>query len=106
MKLSKIYSLKKSKCNEIISFKFPFIDNRYQKTTRRVSESTTPPLGKSETPRLAESGSRWEKKDSIKIFFPHTKVVFYPPKFAKKDNFLPKNIRWIIESLSLKSLDS
>jgi hypothetical protein len=41
MKLSKIYSLKKSKSDEMISFKFPFIDNRYQKTTRRVDDSLT-----------------------------------------------------------------
>ncbi len=52
-----IYLLKKSESDEIISFKFPFIDNRYLK---RLSESTTPWLGKSTTPRrLLDSASRW-----------------------------------------------
>jgi hypothetical protein len=41
MKLSKIYSLKKSKSEEIISSKFSFINIRYRKTTHWVDDSPT-----------------------------------------------------------------
>jgi hypothetical protein len=50
MNISKYYSLKKSKSDEIISFTFPIIDIHNQKTTRRHGELTTP--------RLGEAGSR------------------------------------------------
>jgi hypothetical protein len=78
MKLSKNYSFKKSKSNEIFSFKFPFIDNRYQKMTRRVGdsrvgESTTPQLSELTTPQL---GELLREKKSIEIVFSHTMVVF------------------------------
>jgi hypothetical protein len=85
MKVSKCYSLKKSKSNEIISFTFPFIDIRNRKMTPCLGESATPRLGDSPTRRVVELASRWEKKDSIKIVFSHTKVIFSPPKSAKKD---------------------
>ncbi len=84
MKLSKIYLLKKFKSDEIISFKFPFINNRYHKMTRRVANSPTRRVGES-----------LREKDSIKIVFSHTEVVISPPKFAKKYHFLPNNVRWI-----------
>jgi hypothetical protein len=38
MKLSKSYSLKKSKSDEIISFTFQIVDIRNQKTTRQLGE--------------------------------------------------------------------
>jgi hypothetical protein len=61
MKLSKYYSLKKSKSVEIISLTFPFID----------------------------ANSKFEqKKDSFEIVFSYTKVVFSSPKSVKKDQNL------------------
>ena len=70
MKLSKIYSLKKSKSNEIIYFTFQFIVICYRKTTHLLvdwpswwlldsesqwlPDSATPWLGESVTPRLGE----------------------------------------------------
>jgi hypothetical protein len=107
MKLSKIYSLKKSKSDEIISFKFPFIDIRYQKrlpdsASRQLPDSASRWIA---TPRLGDSGSRWEKKDSIEIVFSHTKVVFSPPKFAKKDDFFAQKHPLNLSSVLLKSLD-
>jgi hypothetical protein len=85
MKLLKNYSLKKSKSAEIICFTFPIIDNRNRKTTPRLGKSDDSP-----TRRVGES---LREKDSIEIVFSHTKVGFSPPKFEKKDDFLPKNIR-------------
>ncbi len=52
MKLSKNYSFKKSKSNEIFSFKFPFIDNRYQKMTLRVGDSPSQRVNDSPTQRV------------------------------------------------------
>jgi hypothetical protein len=52
MKLLKCYLLKKLKSDEIISFTFPIIYIRNQKTTARLGESATHRLDESATPRL------------------------------------------------------
>jgi hypothetical protein len=84
MKLSKFYSLKKSKSHEVISFTLLMPTLKFE-----------------------------EKKDSFEIVLSHTKVVFNSPKSAKKDqnmtilghkksllyfksvDFLPKNDRYV-----------
>jgi hypothetical protein len=58
MKLSKKYSFKKSKSNEIFSFKFPFFDNRYQNMTRRVGDSPSRRVSDSPTQRVDDSPTR------------------------------------------------
>jgi hypothetical protein len=95
MKLSKNYSFKKSKSNEIFSFKFPFIDNRYQKMTRRVGDSPSRRVNDSPTQRVDDSPTRGvaERKNKHQNVFSHTMVVFSPLKFMKKDDFLSKNVR-------------
>jgi hypothetical protein len=87
MKLSKIYSLKKSKSNEIISFKFPFINNRYRKTTRRVDHSLTRRLPDLATPRLGESLR--EKKQHRNRLFAHEGCLS-PSEISKKRFFAQK----------------
>jgi hypothetical protein len=57
MKLSKSYSLKKSKSDEIISFTYIIIDIRNQKMTPWLDESATPRLVESATPQLSESAT-------------------------------------------------
>jgi hypothetical protein len=79
MKLSKNYSLKKSKSNEIISFTFPIIDIRNKKTTRRFGEPATP--------RLAESGYFCSLQSSI---------------YTKNHRFTFKPLIFCIENLSIK----
>ncbi len=54
---NQIYSWKKSKSDEIISFKFPFIDNRYLKTTQQVDDSSTRRVNDSSTRRVNESST-------------------------------------------------
>ncbi len=53
--MTKSYSFKKSKSDEIISFTFPFIDIGNRKTTPPLRELATPRLGNSQTRRVGNS---------------------------------------------------
>jgi hypothetical protein len=74
MKLSKSNSFKKSKSYEIISFTFPFINIRNQKTTPRLGDSPTQRVGE----------SLREKRQHRNRLFAHEGCLF-PSEICEKD---------------------
>jgi hypothetical protein len=110
MKLSKCYSFKKSKSDEIISYTFPFIDIRNRKTTPQLGESATLRLGESLREKRQHQNGLFacegrlfpseihEKRpeyDNFGLFLGPSIITLYKKSslYCKSIDFLPKNYR-------------
>jgi hypothetical protein len=127
MKLSESYLFKKSKSDVIISFTFPFIDIRNQKTTPRLGDSPTREVA--ERKKTASKSSFRTRRssfplqnlrkrpeyDNFGLFLRPSIITLYKKSslYFKSVDFLPKNDRYVcsqtvvfIKILSIKKVQS
>jgi hypothetical protein len=114
MKLSKNYSLKKSKSDEIISFTFPFID-AHSKIRREKTTLENVFFAHEGRLFLFEIREKRPEYDNFGLFLWPSIIALYEKSslYFKSVDFLPKNDRYVyfqtvefIESLSIKKLAS
>ncbi len=114
MKLSKNFSLKKSKSDEIISFTFPFIDahSKIRREKRQLRNRLFAHEGRLFLSQIREKRPEY---DNFGLFLRPSVIALYVKSslYFKSVDFLPKNDRYVrfrtvefIESLSTKKLAS
>jgi hypothetical protein len=114
MKLSKYYSFKKSKSNEIISFTFPFI-NAHSKILRKKRQLQNRLFAHEGRLFLSKIREKRPECDNFGLFLRSSIIALYKKSslYFKSVDFLPKNDRYVccrtvefIKSLSMKKLAS